>query len=547
MLSLPVQVYSYRIQVPIVNNHGDKTLLANGSRRRRRRRQRRRAVVVDFAACTLVVGVCGANNVNTLLQRSWVTAFHYPMPMQHRYHHIHHHHHHHHILKHVCSRNTSQRYRRRQPIVCYGTTNSNNNRNPSNNNKYSTIDIEDVIDDPGFLDRKNNPKYKNYKLDANYDNDFDASAFKNTVEGALYSCVVDYGTLYNGDITAIPYMSRYDSDSTWINYGKNDEVVQPAGTYGQLKENLANTLKDPRVEVTVAFSVLLSCLLVAISTFENFTFRSLLLYVEDGITAIFAMDFFGRWVSSNKDFGQHVLNAQFAIDVVVVVIPLLFALLPENIDRSTLWIPEYMTSPSALINLELLRVLRLRRVFQDMKTFTKFERALGIRNSGVQVWQLQLARVLFSLFTLLSVSTGLIYTAEHVVNPAIPNYFTALYFSISTLATLGLGDITPITWQGRLVVCGTIVAGVAVVPAQAAALVEALVSRKDSSEDVSLKRPKRSPNVVNGSSSSSSSSSTSSNGRFQLETSNTCSNCGVTMHWTSARFCWSCGAALTLE
>ncbi len=452
----------------------------------------------------------------------------------------------------------NRRYRKQKLYRRRSSLNSNNNM----------IDIEDIVDDPEFLDTKTNPKYKQYKLDANYDNDFDTSAFKaNAVDGALYSCVVNYDTLVNGEVTARPYMSRFDSDSTWIVYGSDDnDVVQPAGTSGQLKENLANLLKDPRVEVTVASSVLLSCLLVAISTFENFSYRNVLLYIEDGITVIFALDFFGRWISSNKDFGRQVLNLQFAIDVVVVVIPLLFAILPDNrLDTSSLWIPEYMTSPSALINLELLRVLRLRRVFQDMTTFTKFERALGIRNSGIQVWQLQLARVLFSLFTLLSVSTGLIYTAEHDVNPTIPNYFTALYFSISTLATLGLGDITPITWQGRLVVCGTIVAGVAIVPAQAAALVEALVARKDTSKEQKRRsaRPSLSSSTTddaaNGSSSSSSSSAsslistgTNTNGRFVLEVETTlqCPNCNATMHWSAAQYCWSCGGPLhhnTLE
>ena len=37
------------------------------------------------------------------------------------------------------------------------------------------------------------------------------------------------------------------------------------------------------------------------------------------------------------------------------------------------------------------------------------------------------------------------------------------------------GDIYPITAQGRLVVCGSILAGVAIIPAQAASLVEAIV------------------------------------------------------------------------
>ena len=125
---------------------------------------------------------------------------------------------------------------------------------------------------------------------------------------------------------------------------------------------------------------------------------------------------------------------QFALDVAVVLLPLVFGLMPEFVDKSSL--PAWLTSPSALINLELLRVLRLRRVLRDKQSFLKFERALGIRTE-IEDWQLQLARVLLSLFTLLSVSTGLIYTCEHGVNPCISNYFTALYFGLVTLSTVG--------------------------------------------------------------------------------------------------------------
>jgi len=61
---------------------------------------------------------------------------------------------------------------------------------------------------------------------------------------------------------------------------------------------------------------------------------------------------------------------------------------------------------------------------------------------------------------------GLIYTTEHVQNPDIPDYFAALYFGITTLATVGFGDVAPITPGGRAVV------GAAVIPAQAATLLD---------------------------------------------------------------------------
>ena len=63
--------------------------------------------------------------------------------------------------------------------------------------------------------------------------------------------------------------------------------------------------------------------------------------------------------------------------------------------------------------------------------------SLGLPSSDTRPYQLQLARVVISIFTLLSVTSGLIFSAEHNVNPDIPDYFTAVYFGIITLTTVG--------------------------------------------------------------------------------------------------------------
>ena len=52
----------------------------------------------------------------------------------------------------------------------------------------------------------------------------------------------------------------------------------------------------------------------------------------------------------------------------------------------------------------------------------------------------------------------------------------ALYFGLTTLTTVGFGDITPITVQGRFVVAFSILAGVAVFPYQFSRLAEVQLS-----------------------------------------------------------------------
>jgi hypothetical protein len=218
-----------------------------------------------------------------------------------------------------------------------------------------------------------------------------------------------------------------------------------------------------------------------------------------------------------------------------------------------------------------------------------------------------------------------VYTAEHDVNPNIPDYFTALYFGLTTLTTVGFGDIVPVSWQGRLVVSGSILAGVAVIPAQAAVLVEALLARQEERQaaassqaqaayvdkgegnlllqqidkavlgsyagganatttsvsdrdsngndnltedstksnaattaaspatfadpvrqEVAAQAAKRRHTMVHGSNSDTNNDDGNNNdklqsGRMVLETQVACPSCGVSMHWSSAKFCWSCG------
>jgi hypothetical protein len=267
---------------------------------------------------------------------------------------------------------------------------------------------------------------------------------------------VDTGTsLYcvlNLEDISVPFLSRSDSESTFVDFSNDGAVCFPAGPVGQFKESLANFLAQSIIEVIIALSVLMSSLLVALSTVDDLEpYLPLFRTTENWIGLVLALEFAGRWISSSKDTPFFIFNPQFALDVIVVVFPLLFGLTPASFWEaqqqhsstaiySWLTVPSWLTAPGGLFNLELLRVLRLRRVLRDLPTFENFEKTLGIPNTGVvQEWQLQLARVLLSLFTLVSVATGLIYTTEHGVNPAISNYFDALYFGLTTLTTVGFG------------------------------------------------------------------------------------------------------------
>ena len=100
---------------------------------------------------------------------------------------------------------------------------------------------------------------------------------------------------------------------------------------------------------------------------------------------------------------------------------------------------------------------------------------------------------------------------------------------------MGFGDITPVTTEGKLVVSGSILAGVAVIPVQAAALVDALLARED------VKKSSRQRETLSNSNK---------NGKSALMNNSPimlnmkCTNCDAGFHWSAADYCWSCGSKL---
>jgi voltage-gated potassium channel Kch len=326
---------------------------------------------------------------------------------------------------------------------------------------------------------------------------------------------------------------------------------------------LFSVLNLPIVEVAAASAVLLSTFLVALNTLD--LSPEAFVAIQDGIIAlnlIFAFDFFIRWYAAGQFKLIYLTKPLVIVDIIVVILPLFLGTVMPMVedmvalgDAQEILALNIQDSPGLQVLL-LLRVLRLRRVLTDINTFSRFAVALGIKSSDVRPYQLQLARVLLSIFTLLSVASGLIYTAEHNVNPDIPDYFTALYFGLTTLTTVGFGDITPITFQGRLIVCGSILAGIAVIPAQAATLVEAIVESQTDIDRLKQQLPAQfTPSeMVSKELSSSATDGMGPSGKpidipvkeksvVEVETSisRVCTQCGATEHRADASYCWSCG------
>jgi len=78
----------------------------------------------------------------------------------------------------------------------------------------------------------------------------------------------------------------------------------------------------------------------------------------------------------------------------------------------------------------------------------------------------------------LVVCSAWLYVAEHGVNKAIENPFDALWWGVVTLTTVGYGDVTPVTTEGRIAAMALMLLGIGLFGAITATITSYLLSRE---------------------------------------------------------------------
>jgi voltage-gated potassium channel len=179
----------------------------------------------------------------------------------------------------------------------------------------------------------------------------------------------------------------------------------------------------------------------------------------------------------------------------------------------------YILSPMAIIDLlaclplfwtgSHVQFMRLLRMFRVLRLF-RLAQSRNFFFGQITDDHLLVLRIMFTVFCLVFITGGMVYEAEHVANPAFGNMFDGLYFALVSLTTVGFGDLAPVSWQGRLITMGMILAGVLVIPWQLTSLARQIVRTKDKK------------NV-------------------------TCTRCGLQEHDPDASHCKACGEVIYQE
>jgi voltage-gated potassium channel len=177
--------------------------------------------------------------------------------------------------------------------------------------------------------------------------------------------------------------------------------------------------------------------------------------LNNGILIIFTIEYCLRFWSAEHKL-RYFFNLYSLIDL-VAILPFLFTALDIRFIRIFRWF----------------RILRLIRFFEGKTIFGYVTR----QDSAIFV------RILFTVFTIIFIYSGLIYQVEHSINSdKFATFLDAVYFSVATMTTVGYGDITPVSQMGRLLAVLMILTGIALIPWQIGDLIKQLIKATNQME-----------------------------------------------------------------
>ncbi|MBD2464970.1 ion transporter [Oscillatoria sp. FACHB-1407] len=255
-----------------------------------------------------------------------------------------------------------------------------------------------------------------------------------------------------------------------------------------LKQQISFYLEDIETPLGRAINfvitglVLLSCVIFITLTYPiPDSTRATLNALDNGILLIFIVEYLLRFWCA-EDRAKYVFSLYSMIDLIAIL-------------------PFFLGATTDIRFIRLFRWFRILRLIRFIEGRTIF----GYVSSEDSVI---VTRILFTIFAIVFVFSGLIYQVEHPSNPeGFKTFLDAIYFSVATMTTVGFGDVTPKSELGRFLTVLMILTGIALIPWQLGNLIKRLVKTTD-----------------------------------QVEI--PCSCCGLSVHDDDAHFCKACGAKL---
>ncbi len=227
-----------------------------------------------------------------------------------------------------------------------------------------------------------------------------------------------------------------------------------AKVYELLRLDGPRSRGNRRVTLLLVFLILLATAVVIINSFNGLPlwWWVVSLSINLVVTVLFSAEYLLRlWVAPLR-FPQlsplrarlrHILSPMAIIDLLSIL-------------------PLYLVMFTKL-DVESLYTLRLLRLFVLLK-FNRYFHTLDTVIDVVKVKRRELLSSFMAVFSLMLISSAMIYSVEGQVQPdKFPNILSGMWWAVSTLLTIGYGDIYPITALGKVLAAIVAVLGVGMI------------------------------------------------------------------------------------
>ena len=232
--------------------------------------------------------------------------------------------------------------------------------------------------------------------------------------------------------------------------------------YSQVQQRILTILESGQkgdrtsrvCDTLIALLVVINIIAVTFESVSDFSIKyaNQFYAIEFFSVGIFSIEYLMRlWASAAKNeaedkiFGSSRLGYMLSFSGVIDLVSIL---------------PFYLQALFPGLDLRVLRTLRLLRIFK----LSNYNTAIEDLFSAVYEERKSFIAALYLFVIAFVLTSSLIYYAENEVQPekfaSIPD---AMYWSLITLTTVGYGDVSPVTWIGKVISVATALMGVSVV------------------------------------------------------------------------------------
>ncbi len=192
-------------------------------------------------------------------------------------------------------------------------------------------------------------------------------------------------------------------------------------------------------DIFISLTILVCITVTFMQTFDQFRDNPYLHMIESVTIVIFIVEYIFRLYTADflyPDVDRGKATLKFIIS---------FAGMIDLLTIVSYYVPLWFTS--GVVALRMLRVLRIARLFQLGAGYDAFDIIFNVLKDKKN----QIISSVIMILLLMFMSSMLMYSIEHDAQPeAFANGFSGLWWAMSTILTVGYGDIYPITTLGQI-------------------------------------------------------------------------------------------------